>query len=35
LFVVIINLLGHGDFTPNQCPRKLVPLYYYIKYQER
>ena len=25
-FVVIYNLLGYRGFTPNQCPRKLMPL---------
>ncbi|WP_407654974.1 tyrosine-type recombinase/integrase [Desulfuromonas thiophila] len=25
--LVIVNLLGHGDITPNQCPRKPAPLH--------
>jgi hypothetical protein len=24
-YLVIVNLLGHGDITPNQCPRKPAP----------
>jgi hypothetical protein len=23
--MVMFNLLGHGDITPNQCPRKPAP----------
>ena len=30
LFVVIFNLLAHGDVTLNQYPRKLMPLHIHL-----